>query len=89
LPGLHPHELWHTATSLAIAGGADVKAVQQMLGHKSSTMTLDLYGHLFPDRLDEVAEQLGTTKGARTGLGWGSAPGGPAGGSRGSSPRDK
>jgi integrase len=46
--GLHPHELRHTAASLAIAAGADVKVVQQMLGHKSATMTLDLYGHLFP-----------------------------------------
>jgi site-specific recombinase XerD len=31
--GLHPHELRHTAASLAIASGADVKVVQQMLGH--------------------------------------------------------
>jgi hypothetical protein len=29
-----------------------------MLGHKSATMTLDLYGHLFGDRLDEVADAL-------------------------------
>lgn len=56
--GMHPHELRHTAASLAIAAGADVKVVQQMLGHKSATMTLDLYGHLFPDRLDEVADAL-------------------------------
>jgi len=48
----------HTAASLAIASGADVKVVQQMLGHKTATMTLDLYGHLYPDRLDDVAERL-------------------------------
>lgn len=58
LEGLHPHELRHTAASLAIASRADVKVVQQMLGHKSATMTLDLYGHLFGDRLDEVGEAL-------------------------------
>jgi integrase len=52
IPGFHPHELRHTAASLAIASGADVKVVQQMLGHQSATMTLDLYGHLFGDRLD-------------------------------------
>jgi integrase len=40
-PGLHPHELRHTAASLAIASGADVKVVQQMLGHASAAMTLD------------------------------------------------
>jgi hypothetical protein len=29
-----------------------------MLGHGSATMMLDLYGHLFPDQLDEVAEAM-------------------------------
>ncbi|RKS06813.1 phage integrase family protein [Nocardiopsis sp. Huas11] len=47
-----------TAASLAIAAGADVKVVQAMLGHATATMTLDRYGHLFPDRLDEVAEAM-------------------------------
>ncbi|PKW13490.1 tyrosine-type recombinase/integrase [Saccharopolyspora spinosa] len=56
--GFHPHELRHTAASLAIASGADVKIVQQMLGHKSATMTLDQYGHLFPDRLNEIADRM-------------------------------
>jgi integrase len=58
LDGLTPHALRHTAASLAIAAGADVNVVQQMLGHKSATMTLDLYGHLFPDRLDTVADAM-------------------------------
>jgi integrase len=61
---MHPHELRHTAASLAIASGADVKVVQQMLGHKSATMTLDLYGHLFPDRLDVVADALDAARAA-------------------------
>jgi integrase len=55
IPGFRPHELRHTVASLAIASGADVKVVQQMLGHKSPTMTLDQYDHLFGDRLDVVA----------------------------------
>ncbi|WP_344733517.1 tyrosine-type recombinase/integrase, partial [Spinactinospora alkalitolerans] len=42
------HKLRHTAASLAIASGADVKVVQTMLGHKTATMTLDTYGHLPP-----------------------------------------
>ncbi len=33
MPGLHPHELPHTAASLAIASGAEVKLVQRMLSH--------------------------------------------------------
>lgn len=56
--GVTPHKLRHTAASLAIAAGADVKVVQTMLGHASATMTLDVYGHLFPDRLDQVADAL-------------------------------
>jgi len=32
--------------------------VQQTLGHKSATMTLDLFGDLFPGQLDEVADRL-------------------------------
>jgi integrase len=61
-PGFHPHELRHTAASLAIASGADVKVIQQMLGHKSATMTLDLYGHLFGDRLDVVADAMDSAR---------------------------
>jgi integrase len=57
-PDLTPHALRHSAASLAIAAGANVKVVQTMLGHQSATMTLDLYGHLFADQLDEVADAL-------------------------------
>jgi integrase len=54
-PGSYPHELRHTAASLAIASGATVKSARQMLGHASATLTLDRYGHLFADELDDVA----------------------------------
>ena len=58
LGNLHPHALRHTAASLAIAAGADVLALQRMLGHSSPTTTLHVYGHLFDTRLDEVAERM-------------------------------
>ena len=41
-----------------IASGANVKTVQAQLGHKTATMTLDQYGHLFPDDLDDVATKM-------------------------------
>jgi integrase len=63
LDGLTPHELRHTAASLAIRAGATVKGVQGMLGHASAAMTLDRYGHLFDDELDAVAERLDTAAG--------------------------
>jgi integrase len=58
LEGIVPHELRHTAASLAIASGASIKGVQSMLGHASAAMTLDRYGHLFGDELDAVADRL-------------------------------
>ncbi len=58
LEGLTPHDLRHTAASLAIAEGANVKAVQRMLGHASAAMTLDVYADLFEDDLDQVADRL-------------------------------
>ena len=57
-PRVTVHELRHTAASLMIAGGANVKTVQAQLGHKTATMTLDQYGHLFPDDLDDVADKM-------------------------------
>ncbi|MEO9152527.1 MAG: tyrosine-type recombinase/integrase [Lapillicoccus sp.] len=58
LDGLTPHELRHTAASLAVSAGANVKSVQRMLGHASAAMTLDVYSGLFDDDLDMVAERL-------------------------------
>jgi integrase len=52
------HDLRHTAASLAISSGANVKAVQRMLGHASAAMTLDVYANLFDDDLDAVAQGL-------------------------------
>ncbi|MFC8732107.1 tyrosine-type recombinase/integrase [Luteimicrobium sp. NPDC057192] len=53
-----PHDLRHTAASLAVSSGANVKAVQRMLGHASASMTLDVYADLFDDDLDSVAAAL-------------------------------
>ena len=54
--GLTPHQLRHTCASLAIQAGANVKVLQTLLGHKTATLTLDRYGHLFPDDLDKVSD---------------------------------
>jgi integrase len=52
------HDLRHTAASLAISAGANVKAVQRMLGHASAAMTLDTYSDLFDDDLNNVSDRL-------------------------------
>lgn len=56
------HDLRHTAASLAVSAGANVKAVQRMLGHASAAMTLDTYADLFDDDLDSVAVKLDQAK---------------------------
>lgn len=58
MPRVTPHALRHTAASLAISAGANVKAVQRMLGHASASMTLDTYADLFDDDLNQVAAAL-------------------------------
>jgi integrase len=65
LAGVTPHDLRHTAASLAVAAGANVKAVQRMLGHASASMTLDVYAGLFGDDLDAVAHRLDEAFAAR------------------------
>jgi integrase len=58
VPRVTPHDLRHTAASLAVSAGANVKAVQRMLGHASAAMTLDVYADLFDDDLEAVATAL-------------------------------
>lgn len=68
MPRVTPHDLRHTAASLAISAGANVKAVQRMLGHASASMTLDVYAELFEDDLDEVAEALDRQRASNMGI---------------------
>ena len=39
--------LRHTAASLWIAAGGDIKTVSAWLGHSTAKLTLDTYGHLW------------------------------------------
>jgi len=58
-PTLSPHDLRHTAASLAVSAGANVKAVQRRLGHSSSAMTLDVDDDLFEDDLRRKPKNSG------------------------------
>ena len=59
---LRLYDLRHTAASLMIRQGASVKAVHKQLGHATASITLDTYGHLFPDELDALADRLEDTR---------------------------
>ena len=72
---LVPHDLRDTAASLAISSGGSIKAVQRMLCHASAKMTLDVYGSLFEEDLEALADRVrgpegcGHLPGGSTGLG--------------------
>lgn len=59
LKGLHFHDLRHTYAALLIHMGAQPKVIQERMGHASIAITLDLYGHVYPDRHEELTEALG------------------------------
>lgn len=54
--GFRIQDLRHYFASMLIAAGLDVKTVQARLRHTSAKTTLDVYGHLWPDR-DESSRQ--------------------------------
>lgn len=51
---LTPHDLRHAAASMLIARGLPVTVVSRQLGHKSVKLTLDTYGHMYEEQLDDV-----------------------------------
>ncbi|WP_018640747.1 site-specific integrase [Parafrankia elaeagni] len=58
LPPVRLHDLRHGAATLALAAGADIKTVQELLGHASIAITADTYAHILPELAREVAENV-------------------------------
>jgi integrase len=66
--GRRPHDLRHTAASLWIAAGIDIKTVSAWLGHSTAKLTLDTYGHLMGTDADRAAlERVNKVLGGLTG----------------------
>ena len=57
-----PHMARHTYTSLAYSAGADIKAVSEILGHASTSVTLDTYTHLTEEKKKQQEAVMQTVR---------------------------
>ncbi|HEV2460114.1 MAG TPA: tyrosine-type recombinase/integrase, partial [Ktedonobacterales bacterium] len=48
LPRIRVHDLRHTAVSLAVQAGVPINVISQMIGHSTTSMTMDRYAHIMP-----------------------------------------
>jgi len=58
LPRIRLHDLRHSAASLALAAGVDLKTVSSNLGHAGISITADRYSHVLPAVAREAAERV-------------------------------
>ena len=61
------HDLRHTAITNAIGQGEDILLVSAFAGHAKTSTTVDVYGHLMPDRVREAAKRMRSISGPDTG----------------------
>ena len=57
-PDARPHDLRHTAATVAIASGADIKSVQSLLGHATASFTLNVYTHTSEQMMVDTASRV-------------------------------
>ena len=58
LPNISPHDLRHTAASLALEAGADLKDVQTLLGHRDPSTTLKFYAGVSAEKQRRTTEGI-------------------------------
>lgn len=58
LPDIRFHDLRHTCATLLLTKGVHPKVVQEMLGHSSISVTLDIYSHVLPTMQEKAVEAM-------------------------------
>lgn len=58
LKNVSPHDLRHTAATLALEGGADLKQVQELLGHKDAQTTMQFYAGVTEEQQRRTVDSI-------------------------------
>jgi integrase len=57
LPAIRFHDLRHSAATILLSMGVNIKVIQEMLGHSDISITLRVYGHLLPSMQQEAVDK--------------------------------
>ncbi len=66
LPNIWFHDLRHSAATIMISMGVNVKVVQEVLGHSKVNMTLDTYTHVLPSMQQDATQRLDNLYGQKS-----------------------
>ena len=58
IKNLRFHDLRHSCASFLLAQGVPVKMISEMLGHSSTSFTMDVYGHVLPKMQQQVVTEM-------------------------------
>jgi len=58
LPHMRFHDMRHSAATILLAAGVHPKKVQELLGHSSIMVTMDVYSHVLPSMQKDVANEM-------------------------------
>ena len=53
---MHFHDLRHSAATILLAQGVNIKVIQELLGHSDIAITLRVYGHLLPSMQGDAVD---------------------------------
>ena len=56
LPAIHFHDLRHSAATILLCMGVNIKVIQELLGHTDISVTLGVYSHLQPSMQQSVVD---------------------------------
>lgn len=57
IPHIPFHDLRHSAATILLSMGVNIKVIQQLLGHSDIAITLRLYSHLLPPMQQEATDK--------------------------------